>query len=209
MKGIRRAEPWRRVALAAALGALSLPPAYPFDQHHNPSPHPAPAQHQAQQSHPQASHQQPREQYQGHSNPQPQNRPYTPPSHSNSFVPQPQNRPPAAQPQVHPYPQPQGNVRPVYPGTQYPAQNATRSTHPTYPATNYAPPGHLQSWLNQNRNVPVRDQEKMLRSDPSFKSLPQGQQQRSSIRSARSAEHGAQLQPLPGPVHSPGARHSL
>ena len=44
--------------------------------------------------------------------------------------------------------------------------------YPTYPATNYAPPGHLESWLNQNRNVPAQDKEKMLRSDPAFNNCP-------------------------------------
>ena len=29
--------------------------------------------------------------------------------------------------------------------------------------------GHLQSWLDEHHNVPVANQEKMLRNDPSFR----------------------------------------
>ena len=42
----------------------------------------------------------------------------------------------------------------------------------------YAPPGHLGSWLNNHKNTPVPQQQQMLRSDPSFRKLPQGEQQR-------------------------------
>ena len=99
-----------------------------------------------------------------------------------------QNRPyqPQAQPFVPsqgPVPAPQGFVpqntgRQVYPGPPYLGPNTPRPTYPGYRAPNNAPPGHLQSWLDQHRNVPVQDQEKMLRNDPSFNKLPQGQQQR-------------------------------
>ncbi len=58
---------------------------------------------------------------------------------------------------------PQAGVRNVYPGT---AQQL------------YAPPGHLGAWLNTHRNVPVPQQQQMLRNDPSFRRLPQGEQQR-------------------------------
>ena len=52
---------------------------------------------------------------------------------------------------------------------------------PAYPGTaqqTYAPPGHLGAWLNTHRNVPVPQQQQMLRNDPSFRRLPQGEQQR-------------------------------
>lgn len=42
----------------------------------------------------------------------------------------------------------------------------------------YARPGHLGSWLNQNRGIPLQQQEKILRKDPSFNRLPQATQQR-------------------------------
>ena len=41
-----------------------------------------------------------------------------------------------------------------------------------------APQGHLEDWLNQHRNVPVQDQERMLSNDPSFRRLPSSDQQR-------------------------------
>jgi hypothetical protein len=36
----------------------------------------------------------------------------------------------------------------------------------------------LQSWLNEHKNVRVQNQEQQLRSDPSFKRPPPGEQQR-------------------------------
>jgi hypothetical protein len=43
-----------------------------------------------------------------------------------------------------------------------------------------APQGHLEDWLNQHRNVPVQDQERMLSNEPSFRRLPSADQQRLS-----------------------------
>jgi hypothetical protein len=40
------------------------------------------------------------------------------------------------------------------------------------------PPGHLGAWLNEHRNLPVPEQERVLRSDPSFKRLNPLMQQR-------------------------------
>lgn len=37
---------------------------------------------------------------------------------------------------------------------------------------------HLRDWLDRNQNVPLPDQEKQLRNDPSFRRLPQADQQR-------------------------------
>jgi hypothetical protein len=36
----------------------------------------------------------------------------------------------------------------------------------------------LGDWLNQHKTVPVQEQERMLRSDPSFRGLPASEQQR-------------------------------
>lgn len=42
----------------------------------------------------------------------------------------------------------------------------------------YAPPGHLQSWLNQHRGLPLQDQERLLRTDPTFARQAPREQQR-------------------------------
>ncbi len=58
------------------------------------------------------------------------------------------------------------------------------SARPTYrgagqPGAEYHfPPGHLGSWLNQHRNMPLASQEKLLQSAPSFQRLPKPAQQR-------------------------------
>jgi hypothetical protein len=78
-------------------------------------------------------------------------------------------------------------LRPGYPGSApgtvygrpgYAASPnaAPRSTIHVYPGA--APPGHLGDWLNQHRGLPVQEQERMLRSDPSFYRLPPADQQR-------------------------------
>lgn len=77
-----------------------------------------------------------------------------------------------------PYGVPGGN-RGVYPNPTY--NTPGYAGRPAYPGTAqqlYAPPGHLGAWLNNHRNLPVQDQERMLRTDPSFNRLPQGEQQR-------------------------------
>ena len=38
--------------------------------------------------------------------------------------------------------------------------------------------GHLGDWLNQHRNLPVQDQERLLRAEPSFNRLAPDEQQR-------------------------------
>ncbi len=45
-------------------------------------------------------------------------------------------------------------------------------------SSSYARPGHLGSWLNQHRDLPLQQQEQLLRKDPSFNRLPQNTQQR-------------------------------
>ena len=46
------------------------------------------------------------------------------------------------------------------------------------PYAGAAPAGHLGDWLNQHRNLPAQEQERVLRSDPSFGRLPPGEQDR-------------------------------
>jgi hypothetical protein len=72
-------------------------------------------------------------------------------------------------------------VRPAYPGAApnavYPSGGQGQAYRPqVYPGA--APPGHLGAWLNEHRNVPLQDQERMLRTDPNFTRLPPGEQQR-------------------------------
>jgi len=64
-------------------------------------------------------------------------------------------------------------ARPAYPGPGY-----SGAVRPGYSSPGATPPGHLGDWLNQHRNLPVQDQERMLRSDPNFNSLPGSEQQR-------------------------------
>jgi hypothetical protein len=61
---------------------------------------------------------------------------------------------------------------------QYNAPGYGRRPSPGTAQQLYAPPGHLGSWLNNHKNTPVPQQEQMLRNDPSFRGLPQGEQQR-------------------------------
>ena len=63
-----------------------------------------------------------------------------------------------------------------------------------------APPGHLGDWLNQHRNLPVQEQERMLRGDPSFRRLPPAEQQRvvRAVASGQPVARGAAAAP-PGP----------
>jgi hypothetical protein len=86
---------------------------------------------------------------------------------------------------------PMNQARPAYPASPYQGQGYGR---PTYPGASqpgyarpgysgnaqpgYAPAGHLGAWLNEHRGTPVQDQERMLRSDPSFNRLPSAAQQR-------------------------------
>ena len=64
-------------------------------------------------------------------------------------------------------------TRPAYPSAPYGA--AVRPANPYRPA---APPGHLGDWLNQHQGLPVQEQERVLRNDPSFYRLPPADQQR-------------------------------
>ena len=66
----------------------------------------------------------------------------------------------------------------MYPGTAQPGYAQPGRVQPQYAQPYTASPGHLGDWLNQHRNLPTQEQERMLRSDPSFNRLPQGEQQK-------------------------------
>lgn len=91
----------------------------------------------------------------------------------------PQNRPRTSVP-AHPpfvgYPAtPNG---PAYPGPPYIGPGFSRPAYPGYAPPAELPRGHLGDWLNQHRNLPVQEQERALRNDPSFHRLPAAEQQR-------------------------------
>ena len=67
---------------------------------------------------------------------------------------------------------------PGYPSSGAPGSNYPGSARPGYTYPGVAPPGHLGDWLNQHRGLPVQDQERLLRNDPSFNRLPSADQQR-------------------------------
>ena len=77
-------------------------------------------------------------------------------------------------------------VRPMPPSGSHGQSNQApphRNGAPSLP-----PQGHLQSWLNEHRNVPVQNQEQLLRGDPSFRRLPPGEQQR-LVRQLQDVNH--------------------
>lgn len=181
----------RRAALSAAAVALCLPVGQAVGQHGN---------HERQESRPSerraapqprreapAARPAPRSAPQERSvpNPAPQVRPVYPerqpvlPGGAQGFQPRTNSIPHTIGP-APTYPQaPQNGSRPgVYPGPPYLGPNQVRPAYPGYPRPLGPPPGHLQSWLNEHRNVPVQNQEQLLRNDPSFKRLPQSEQNR-------------------------------
>jgi hypothetical protein len=148
-KGIATELRSRAVLTAVATLSLCLPAASLIAQHPN-SGRPAPAPRYSA----------PRQQ-----STRPQAPRQSSPQYQNNRAPQqyPSYRPPAGtQLQRNPYTTPAYNRTP-YPGT---AQQL------------YAPPGHLGAWLNTHRDVPVQQQQQMLRNDPSFRRLAPGEQQR-------------------------------
>ena len=66
----------------------------------------------------------------------------------------------------------------AYPGPPYLGPGFSRPAVRGYAPPSDLPPGHLGDWLNQHRNLPVQEQERMLRNDPSFHRLPPAEQQR-------------------------------
>src|ERR1700739_14593 len=169
--GIAR-EMGRAVLTAAATVSLCLLPATVIAQHANnsrPAPAPRLSAPRQQNTHPQS----PRQQNQGQSTPQYQNR--TP--YQGRQAQQYPGQPGGQRPVQNPY-APQGGARSVTPNPSYNAQGYGRPAYPGTAQQLYAPPGHLGAWLNPHRNVPVPQQQQMLRNDPSFRRLPQGEQQR-------------------------------
>ena len=73
---------------------------------------------------------------------------------------------------------PQAGARGGYPNANFNGRVNGRQPYPGTAQQLYAPPGHLGAWLNTHRNVPLPQQQQMLRSDPNFRQLPQGEQQR-------------------------------
>ena len=180
VRGMRRA-----VVTAVATASLCLPAATLIAQHQN-NPHPAPAPRYSAPSRPQASHQQNQnqgrngQQYQNRAPQQYQNRapqqyPYRNQQQYQQYRPQggTQMRSPVPSPYA-----PQAGVRGVVPNSSYNVPGYGRQGNTGTAQQLYAPPGHLGAWLNTHRNVPVPQQQQMLRSDPSFRQLPQGEQQR-------------------------------
>ncbi len=158
MTGGRKMTALRRAACAAALAALCLPVGLAQGQRREQS-RPAPRQ---QYRPPRAARPQ------GRPNVQRGQRPYP-----NASRPA-----PAYGASRAPYGNAQRPAPPRYSAPGYPAPGGPRPAYPGYRPPNYAPPGHLQSWLDAHRNVPVANQEQMLRNDPSFRRLPPGEQQR-------------------------------
>jgi len=68
--------------------------------------------------------------------------------------------------------------RPAYPGPPYLGPGYARPAVPGYAPPSDLPAGHLGAWLNEHRNLPVQEQERILRSDPSFRRLTPTSQQR-------------------------------
>lgn len=155
MTGGRNMTAWRQAACAAALAVLCLPVGFAHGQ-------------RREQSRPA-----PRQQFRAPRPARPQGLPN--PQRGQQAYP---SRP---APSYGSFRAPYGNAQrrepPRYSAPGYPAPGGSRSGYPGY-QPNYAPPGHLQSWLNSHRNVPVANQEQMLRNDPSFRRLPPGEQQR-------------------------------
>ncbi len=159
-KGVARQT---RVAVVTAMAAIALclPPTGLFAQRQKPAaPHySAPRQ----QSRPQNTHpQSPRQQGQA----APQYQPYR--GGAGGQVQRPVQNQYA----------PQAGARGVYPNSNYNTPAYGRQAYPGTAKQLYAPPGHLGAWLNNHRDVPVPQQQQMLRNDPSFRRLPPGEQQR-------------------------------
>ena len=157
------AERMRPIALGAAVLLLCLSSLPVLGQRNHPAYHPAPRERFAarQQDRRQARQQARQQRREG----------------------QLQGRPQAGEPQRQaPAYRPAAPATPAYPNTNY----GGAGSRPAYPGANrpaynypgYAPPGHLQSWLNQHRGLPLQDQERLLRNDPAFTRQAPAEQQR-------------------------------
>jgi len=160
MKTQVRARVARHAAQAACLGVLlSCLPMAQAGQHGGSAPHfSAPAQHSAPQPRPQQSRPQPRNEG------------------------RPQQQRPGGNPQARPQPNyapPRGamegarnfSARPAYGGSPY--GGAPYAVRPNPQAA-----GHLPQWMAQHENMPVGQQERLLRQEPGFNRLSPGEQQR-------------------------------
>lgn len=88
----------------------------------------------------------------------------------------------AARPTMHYGTPAPGNVpsgvRPAYPGPPALGPGYNRPYVPGHTPPADLPAGHLGSWLQEHRNLPANEQERVLRNDPSFRRLPPTDQQR-------------------------------
>jgi hypothetical protein len=150
----------RPAVIAGTVLSLCLSAASALGQRNNPPPaRPRFAQRQA-----------PRQQFQNQQRPfqnrqmQNQQRPYQGQPQNNGAGRQiPGYGPNAARPGTG-----QGYNQPVSPG----------AARPNYNYPDAANKGHLGDWLNQHRNLPIQQQEQLLRNDPNFNRLPPATQQR-------------------------------
>ena len=99
---------------------------------------------------------------------------------------------PHAQPQSHPQSRPQqspprsGGYMPARPQPGYGPGGAPgySGARPPYNGSPYSvrpnpqAPGHLPQWMAQHQNLPVGQQERLLRQEPGFNRLSPGEQQR-------------------------------
>ena len=169
------AQSMRLAALAVVVLILCLPVLLARGQQGN-GHRSAPAQAQAPRySAPQAQSSRPQSRPEPRYS-SPQSQPYRPQSR-----PSPQSQP-MTQRQAPGYPA--TTSRPSYPGSTtyarpaYPGPAYSSPTRPGYVYPGAETPGHLGSWLNQHKSLPVQEQERMLRTDPSFNRLPATDQQR-------------------------------
>lgn len=163
MKNLQaRARIARRAAQAACLGILlsSVTFAEARGGFQHGGSHPAPAPHSQPQSHPQGHPQSGGHTAQPPHAPQQGGYPHYPSQSASHYQQQPiqPGRPPAG------YGQP-GAPRPAYNGTPY-SMRATPQQ------------GHLPQWMAQHQNLPVNQQERLLRSEPGFNRLNPTEQQR-------------------------------
>ena len=157
-----RAHNTRWIGRAAITAVLLCVPAAWAQPHHSGAPAPHSATAPAAHASAPTAHS-PRPQNQGRSGPQFQSRPQ-----ANAA-----RRPTSG----YPAPRPVGPV-PAYPGPPYQGPGFSRPEVRGYAPPSELPQGHLGDWLNQHRNLPVQEQERMLRNDPSFHRLPPDEQQR-------------------------------
>ena len=68
--------------------------------------------------------------------------------------------------------------RPLYPGPPSLGPGYSRPVVPGHIPPADLPAGHLGAWLNEHRDLPVQEQERILRGDPSFHRLNPADQQR-------------------------------